>query len=60
MNGRDVALSTERLKPAFLPNAEEVPESLQETITENMAVAHITPKKRCNKPKKVRFAPIHS
>jgi len=40
INGCDVALSTERLKPAFLLNAEEVPEVPQEESTENMAVAH--------------------
>ncbi|KYN41477.1 hypothetical protein ALC56_04118, partial [Trachymyrmex septentrionalis] len=43
MNGHNVALSTERLKPAFLHNAEEVPESPQEATTENMA--HYTKEK---------------
>ena len=36
MNGRDVVLSTERLNPIFLPNAEEVPKLSQEESTENM------------------------
>jgi len=56
INGRDIALSTERLKTAFLPNGKEV---LEEKATENTAMAHDILKKKCDKPKKVCFAPIH-
>ncbi|KYN06579.1 Pro-Pol polyprotein [Cyphomyrmex costatus] len=58
INGRDVALSTERLKPAFLPNAEVAPESPEEGTIKGMAVEHNAPRKIHVKPKKVQFAPI--
>jgi len=56
MNGRDVALSTEKLKSAFLPNA-EIPE---EEPAANIALAHDTTKNKLSQPKKIRFAPIHT
>lgn len=58
VNGRDVALSTERLKPAYLPCDYEVPELPQEEPHEDVTRAYsITKKTSCDK--KVQFASIY-
>ncbi|KYN13606.1 hypothetical protein ALC57_14197 [Trachymyrmex cornetzi] len=60
INGREVATSTERLKPAFLPDPERTVTSPHGEATQSAAISSNTPK-ICNKPKKkVHFAPTYT